>query len=223
MRPGRPLSLPLLPLLAFLLIAGAASAQTTPSFSFEDSAVVAGGMTPGGSVIWFGVEYQVDASFSTDVFQHFDAGTAAADGTARLDLGRSLVPHAIWVAVDLASGRYAMSGTRGGRLLRADPSSVSSLVPGGGTVSDQIVDHRPYILGLAVRPGVGAWSFGGGDGGSRDLDGASNGSLSFALSQFDPLPGSPAAPAQAGAADLWFVIDPAKMQVSVQKDGVAQP
>jgi hypothetical protein len=207
----------------YLLIAGAAAAQTTlPNISFEATAVVAEGMTPGGSVIWFGVEHQIDETFSGDIYQHYNVGTVATDGTARLDLGRTLVPTSAWVVVDLASGAYSMAGPSVPQLIRADVSSISALVSGGGTVSDTLVDSRPYILGLAVRPGVGAWTFGGGDGGPRDLDATADGTMNLALSQFDALPGSPTAPAAAGASDLWFVVDPLKMQISVQQDGVAK-
>ena len=87
------------------LILGMASAQGTPSsavqLSFERSAVVASGLTPGKSMIWFGVEYGVDAEFSADIRQHHVMGTAGPDGTARLDLDLALAPRSIWVAVDL--------------------------------------------------------------------------------------------------------------------------
>jgi hypothetical protein len=206
-----------------LLIAGTAAAQVTlPNVSFEDSAVLAEGMTPGGSVIWFGVEHQTDETFSGDIYQHYRTGTAAADGTARLDLGRTLVTTSAWVVVDLASGAYAMAGPSVPQLVFTDPSEVSTLLSGGGTVPDELVDSRPYILGLAVRPGVGAWTFGGSDGGPRDLDATTDGTMTLSLDQFDALPGSPTAPASADASDLWFVVDPLKMQISVQQDGVAK-
>ena len=59
-----------------LLLTPAAFAQVPPGqptaqLSFETSAVVASGLTPGDSVAWFGVEYRVDAEFSGDITQHF--------------------------------------------------------------------------------------------------------------------------------------------------------
>jgi hypothetical protein len=198
--------------------------KSVPAITFEDSAVDVSGMTPGQAVIWFGVEHAIDAGFSGDIYQHYNSGVAAADGTARLDVGRTLVPGSIWVAVDLSSGLYvtAAPGTSSPQIF-PDPTLAATLVAGGGTLTDQIVDHRPFIMGLSVRPGVGAWIFGGGDGGDSDLDGANDGSLSLALDQFSAFPGSPPAPAQIGINDLWFIVDPQKVLLSVQLNGVAQP
>jgi hypothetical protein len=207
-----------------VLVLGMASAQGTPGpavqLSFETSAVVASGLTPGKSVLWFGVEYGVDAEFSTEIRQHDVVGTAGADGTARLDLDHPLAPRSIWTAVDLDSGGYAVSGANGYRILK--PPSASRLLAGGGAKADELVDPRQYLIGLAVRPGMGAWSFAGGDGGLRDMDGAADGHLTFAVDQFDPLAGSPVAPATVAANDLWFVIDPYTMEISISVGGVAQ-
>jgi hypothetical protein len=116
MRPVFPSSRPFLLLILFLTAALEQSAvaqvkprpagKSVPQITFEDSAVVASGMTPGQGVIWFGVEHAIDAGFSRDIYQHYNSATAAADGTARLDVGRTLVPGSIWVAVDLSSGLY---------------------------------------------------------------------------------------------------------------------
>jgi hypothetical protein len=123
--------------------------------------------------------------------------------------------------VDLDSGAFALAVPQGYRLaqLKKPPCRLGqSLV----SKSDAILDNRPYLVGLVVRPTVGAWSFAGGDGGLRDEDGVNNGHLSFALDKLDPLQGSPAAPSKAVASDLWFVIDPQRMEISVHKGGVAQ-
>jgi hypothetical protein len=55
-----------------LLIAGLASAQgsSTPQITFEASAVVASGLTPGKPVAWFGVEHSIDAEFSGEIWPH---------------------------------------------------------------------------------------------------------------------------------------------------------
>jgi len=44
----------------------------------------------------------------------------------------------------------------------------------------------------------------------------------FALDRLDPLPGSPAAPAKLAGNDLWVLIDPLTLEISVLKGGVAQ-
>ncbi len=212
-------------MLLSLLLAGTAFAQGNsgkpdPQIAFDDTAVTASGLTPGKTVIWFGVEHAVDASYSGDMTQHYSAGTAAADGTARLDLGRAPVPTSYWVAVDLDSGQFAVAGPNGFPIRKPKKPSRAGL--GQGDAPDELLDDRPFLMGLMVRPGAGAWSFTGGDGGPRDEDGRNDGHLRFAIDKFDPLPGSPAAPAKLNGQDLWFVIDPLAMEIAVHKGGVAQ-
>jgi hypothetical protein len=205
-----------------LLTAGALIAQEAPSpqLTFEDRAVVASGLTPGKTVVWFGVEHRIDAEYSGEMIQRQDIGMAAVDGTARLELPEPMAPRSFWVAIDLESGGFAVAAPDGYRL--AKPLHSSRLRVLEGDASDEILDDRPYLMGLVVRPGGGAWVFAGGDGGPRDLDGASDGHLRFALDKLDPLPGSSAAPAKSQGTDLWFIVDPLTMEISVHKGGVAQ-
>jgi hypothetical protein len=199
-----------------LLVAVASWAQSGQgvAIAFEESAVVASGLSPGKSVVWFGVERLVDATYSSDLYERSTVDTAAADGTARLILDRPVSAASIWVAVDLETGTFAVTSPVTSQLHRT-PQTASALFPGAGSVSDQFQDTRVYVLGLAVRPGRGAWTFGGGAGGPRDLDKSGSGRLRFALDQFDALPGSPAAPAKAESTDIWFVIDPQAMEISI--------
>jgi hypothetical protein len=198
-----------------LSISVAAWAQSSgPAITFEERAVVASGLLPGKPMVWFGVERLVDADYSSSLYQHYKSDTAGSDGTVRLMLDRAAAAASIWVAVDVDTGQFAVSAPVISHLHRI-PQGPSALRPGVGSVADQFLDTRTYVLGLAVRPGQGAWLFGGGDGSPRDLDRSANGRLSFALDKFDPLPGSPAAPAKAGGADTWFVIDPQALEIAI--------
>jgi hypothetical protein len=199
------------------LLASAASwaqSQGTLPITFADSVVMASGLSAGKTVVWFGIERTVDADYSSTLYQHYNTSTVAADGTARLALDHPVAAASVWVAVDLDTGAYGVNVPVSAHLNLTLPSS-SSLLQGLGSAPDLFRDTRPYVLGLAIRPGQGAWLFGGGDGGPRDLDHSANGRLSFALDQFDALPGSPAAPARAGSTDVWFVIDPQAMEISI--------
>lgn len=209
--------------LLVLLIAQTAFAQgnsgkPAPRIAFEESAVAADGLTPGKTVVWFGVEHRVDADYSGDIYQFYRIGTVAADGTARLDLDHAPAPRSFWVAVDLDSGAFDVKGPNGYRLAR--PAKLPRL--GQGANADELLAEHPSLMGLMVRPGEGAWAFGGGDGGPHDEDGKSDGHLRLALDQFDPLPGSPAAPARIRGTDLWFVVDPIAMEIVRSQGGVAQ-
>jgi hypothetical protein len=211
-------------ILVFLLSPGLAGAQTAPpkpEIAFEAEAVAAFGLTPGETVVWFGVERRVDPDFSTEVVRHAEVGTAGADGTARLALGREVAVRSLWVAVDLETGELAVAAPDGYRIARPERPATRLSVQDGDQ-ADHFLDERPYLMGLVVRPGAGAWVFAGGDGGDRDEDGQSDGRLSFALDGFDPLPGSPAPPAKARAEDLWLVIDPRRMEITVLAGGIAR-
>lgn len=210
--------------LVSLLICATAWAQNTPAppaITFEESAVVASGLTPGKSVVWFGVELRVDAEYSTSRTERYHVGTVASDGTARFTLDKSAPLRSIWTAVDLDSGAFALAVPQGYRLVQLK-NPPCRLGQGAASQSDAILDTRPYLVGLVVRPGVGAWSFAGGDGGQRDEDGVNDGHLRFALDKLDPLQDSPAAPGKVSPSDLWFVLDPQRMEISVHKGGVAQ-
>jgi len=218
MNRGRALSWPVV---LGLLVAGPALGQgQSVRLTLGDQAVTASGLTPGKPVVWLGVEYRVDAEFSGDLTERYEVGTTAADGTARLDLPRPPAPRSYWVAVDLGTGAYALSTPRQYRIARA--VRPTTLDTGQGGSSDVLVDTRQYLVGLLVRPGAGAWSFSGGDGGPLDEDGESNGHLRLALDRLNALPGSPAAPARLDKSDLWVIVDPLRMEITVLKGGVAQ-
>jgi hypothetical protein len=218
MRRGRALSWSVV--LGLLVVGPAWGQGQSVRLTFGDQSVTASGLTPGKPVVWLGVEHRVDAAYSNDLTQRYQTDTAAADGTAHLDLPQPPAPRSYWAAVDLGSGAYAVASPGNGRIVRAvQPSALDT---GQGTQPDGLVDTRQYLMGLLVRPGVGAWTFAGADGGPRDEDGKTDGHLRFALDKLNPLPWSPAAPARADAADLWIIIDPLKMEITVLKGGVAQ-
>jgi hypothetical protein len=215
-------------LFGLLLAAEAAQAQGNPGtpakpdpkITFETQAVAASGLTPSEKVAWFGVEHQIDAELSREVVRRFDLTEIGADGTARLALKQPLAERSFWVAVDLKSGEYALAAPEGYRIRR--PLKPSQLSAATGAGSDGIVDDRRYLIGLVVRPGEGAWSFVGGDGGDQDADGRSDGRVRFALDGLTPLPGSAAPPKKVNGDDLWFIVDPLKMEIAVHKGGVPQ-
>jgi hypothetical protein len=194
--------------------------RTDPKLVFEAQAVVASGLSPKEKVVWFGIEHRIDADFSRELVRRFDLTEIGADGTARLTLKQPPAARSFWMAVDLKSGQYALAAPEGYRIRR--PLKPSQLSAAAGAGSDGIIDDRRYLIGLVVRPGEGAWSFAGGDGGDQDADGLSDGRVRFALDGLTPLPGSPPPPKKVNATDLWFIVDPLKMEIAVHKGGVPQ-
>src|SRR5436309_1154031 len=144
--------LSLLPALFIALASTALTAQAPPKptlqIAFEETAVAASGLTPGKQVVWFGVEHRVDADYSGEMAQRYAVGTVAADGTARLDLGRAPAPRSFWAAVDLDSGDLVVAAPTGYRIARA--RHLSRLGLGQGAKADELLDDRPFLMGLMV-------------------------------------------------------------------------
>lgn len=221
MKRGLPLVVGLL-VLGLLTISGTARAQTKPEprIAFEETAVVASGLTPGKAVAWLGVERIVDADLAAEVVRRSMTRTAGEDGVSRLELGRAVAQRSVWVAVDVESGEFAVAAPDGYQLHRRPRPSRLDAAAGGRP--DAILDGDSYLYGLVVRPREGAWTFQGGDGGPRDDDGGTDGRVRFALDQLEPLAGSPAAPDKVQGSDLWFVVDLLTLRISTHKGGVAQ-
>jgi hypothetical protein len=211
----------LLGLAALAAFAAAPARAQAPQIAWSSDSLAASGFSPDGAIVWFGVERSIDPDFSADILSHRSTTQAAADGSSLLDLDRKLAERAVWVAVDLATGAWAATSPTGYALekLAAPPVSVQSRT---AAASDALTDSRSYLLGLLVRPQVGAWSFGGSDGGPADSDGATDGLVTFALDALDPVGAGPAAPARAATEDLCFVIDPLTLDLSVLLGGVPQ-
>lgn len=203
-----------------LLAAAPSRAADRPVLTFEKEAVVVSGLTAGETVAWLGVERLLDEEFSSTLVHRTEAITVAADGTSRLELGREPALRSIWVAVEIKSGELLVATPEGYRLRK--PDRPSRLDARGDAEADAIEDDRAYLMGLVVRPGEGAWSFIGADGSEGDADREVNGRQRLELDFLEPLPGSPPPPRKAIGKDLWFVVDPQRMEIAVHKGGVAQ-
>jgi hypothetical protein len=194
--------------------------QPKPVLAFSADGLAASGLTAGGTVVWYGLERRVD-DYTLQIVRHAQTSAAAADGTAALALGRAAAPASLWIAVDLASGTYDVAAPDGSAPHRL-PKPLTGLLPGAGGAADRLTDTRSYIEALVVRPAVGAWTFHGGDGGQDDEDGKPDGRLLLPLDRLQPLATAPAPAAKAGDKDLWFVLDPNRLEYSILKGGVAQ-
>jgi hypothetical protein len=200
---------------------GSPSSATELTIELEPSALVVRGSEPGGSVAWLGVQRYLDPDYSVTRVTRSGVATAGADGVARIELDSPLAARALWVAVDLGSGALAATTPAGYRLARAERGH-SGYSRGEDGKPDALLEDRREIAGLMVRPQVGAWTFFGADGGGSDEDGKNDGHMSLSLAHFEPLPGSPAAPAKLEDRDLWLVIDPVAMDLAIVKGGIEQ-
>ncbi len=95
------------PVLTLILLPAWAGAQGNPNpgggpaIAFEASAVVASGLSPGKTVVWFGVERRVDAEYSADLFEGRGGAMSCRAGLALGLLGLALLAPAFPAAADV--------------------------------------------------------------------------------------------------------------------------
>ena len=209
-----------------LLTATAATAQTTSAsppltIRFAEREVAVSGATAGGKVAWFSVAKEI-RNFAA-LLQRRDAIIeASAAGEAAFVLEQPVPPISIWVAVDVATGRFAVAPAptfeQRELVLPAD-----ALRPGSRGSADAITDdtHEFLEVGLfrASKGSGGSSGFWGGtvgDGGQSDADGKSNGQVVLALSRLRPIGQSaPLVPPVLTPDDVVAVIDSNEMAVKV--------
>jgi hypothetical protein len=195
-----------------------AVAQTpAPSVAFGPSEVVASGVTPGGRVVFFAVTQEISEDEVATLHRRDGVRIDTdGDGVVSFDLGGPVAPRAIWLAVDLATGAYALTTPNG------DPPSQAVFVGEGLVLGapvgapDSIEDARTFLEVLLVRPGVAAWARTVADGGTTDADAKVDGAVDAAIdafSQIDPDTGEIPAPTRFVAQDLIFSFDPMNMEV----------
>lgn len=176
-------ALALLVLLPFTLAA-------QPQVTIGDEEITAAGLTAGGDAILFGISYE-SREWYTRISRRDRRLTADAGGGLRHNPGGGSQARSTWAVVDLATGASSI---------------VSSAKIGGSesTVPPELLDllksepHRFRAPGelleiLVVQPGVGAWTWSGGDGAAMDRESAT-GLIEFHAGDLRPLGQSPAPP-----------------------------
>ncbi len=192
-----------------------------PKIEFEKDAVVARGVTQGGSVVWFGVIRDRPGWINRVVRRDALETDSDGDGAVRLDLGRPVAPKSIWAAVDLASGAFAVA-TPEGTPRREVELPASALRSSAAGVVETIEDARQFLEILVVRPGEGSWTLSVGDGGASDGDLQSDGSIRASLAAMRPAEATKMAPSQLLPGDVVVVVDPRLMEFYVTTFGRAR-
>jgi hypothetical protein len=197
---------------AAVSFASTAAAQPAAVVSLQvvGPALVATGVTPGGTVVWYSVSREV-VDYAERIVPHSELGTADPAGTAKLTLAQPVAARAIFVAVDLKSGLNAVA-TPPGVSLNELPGGAFTLLTGGSGGAGEVQDSGGTVEALWVRPGVGAWTLGLAGDSPLNLAGAGR-AVRFALGQMRPLAGGPAAPNQIANGDLILLIHPHKMEL----------
>jgi hypothetical protein len=197
---------------AIVVVALAAlPAHTQPTIGFEENVIVAKGVTPGGSVVWFGIARERPGRITRVVRRDSVLPDSDGDGLVRLDLERSVAVQSIWAAVDLTSGAFVVATPEGmPRREVTMPGNSFRRNPRGAV--EALQDSREFLEILVVRPGEGAWSLSVGDGGSSDADMQPDGSIQASLASMQPLQASKGALDQLLPGDVVVVVDPRQME-----------
>lgn len=196
-----------------VLVVAAPAAAAPPELAFEEQAVVASGLTPGGEAVLFGLAVRAMGYYNR-IERHEEVVLVDGTGAARLELAEELAPRAVWAAIDLASGEMTTSASPGFPR-QAQPFPTAGL-RGQGAVLQRLGHTLESAHVLYARPGEGggAWGFALDDGGGHDLDGADDGAFELALEQLHPVGGSPPEPpAEMLAGDVLVVVDPTELSL----------
>jgi hypothetical protein len=139
--------------------ARAPHSPTTPTLAFDGSSIRALHMTPSGDVVWLGVGTATDRYSDRELIRR-QITTADASGMATLNVGEPVPLRSVWFAVDLSTGDVA-SSTPGGFAPRSMASASNRVGPADEQGDLQILSDRLRVIGIAVRPGDGAWAISG--------------------------------------------------------------
>lgn len=207
-----------LPVLIFLCPWGL-SAQPAPLpppvIVFEEQALVASGVTPGGKVVWFGVAREVEDYSASVVRRDQVTADEDGDGKVRFELDRPVPALSVWIAVDLASGVWT-AATPQGSYAREMPQPGRNPDRGEPGRPEWVETGRRYLEMAVVRPGEGVWALTLGDGGGDDGDGQVDGRITATLARMRALGGGPGAPDRFSPGDVVAVVDPNRMEYSVE-------
>jgi hypothetical protein len=206
--------------IAMVLGAALVAVPTTERLvlTFEDTAVVASGIAPGGQAVWFGIAYDFQRVRPELLRWERVDSDADGDGRVTLQVGRPIPVRSLWIAVDLTTGDYAIA-TPNPASKHERPQDARALVNGAKGTPQFFREQRAYLDVLLVRPGVGCWTVSLGDGGVTDSDGRPDGFVKADFSRMVPLGTSPASPEDGKGKDLVFAVDPETLQFSVSKLG----
>jgi hypothetical protein len=183
-----------------------------PALTFSSQTVQVQGMTPGATVVWFGMGLDI-VEYSEMRSERQETAVADAQGGATLIFQAAVPPQSVWVAVDLTTGAFAL-GSPPAFTAGSFNVAAGSIVNGTGSASDQLTDPAGCVHVLLVRPGQGAWAATIGRGGVNDQSSPMDASLRFSIESLGPItPGAAAAPAKLGAKDLLFVARPRTMEI----------
>lgn len=195
-----------------LIVAALALPASALTVSFEEKAVVAGEITPGGSAVIFGVAFDTSSGVRVRVRSAAVVRDEDGDGVVRYE-PESGVPRAgIWGVVDFTSGAAQVLSRTRGPLDDLPVRAGFRSDDGGARFPRFMLQQLSSADLLIVRPGKGAWRARATEGGDGDGDFMSDGNIVIGTGSFEALIEGESAPSHLTAGDVVLVIDGDQMR-----------
>lgn len=188
----------------------AAGLTAQPVISFEEAAIVARGLPPGGQAVVFGIARE-PTGFFTRVVRRQEVLRVDASGQVRLSLDRTVPFNSVWFVTDLSTGVFVVGRPQASaaRELPFPPEAVRIAVPGrAGRLTSKI----GFVEILYVRPGRGVWGLTVGHRGESDDPDTPDHDISAALDRMTPIGASPSPPSDFAEGDVILLVDPRELQ-----------
>lgn len=191
-----------------LFRAAEASAPPELLVTFEEAAVVAAELTPGGDAVFWSVAREPLGSVQR-VVRHQGVEVVDAQGEARFEpeSGEVLL-KSVWAVAEVATGAFAIAAPPG-FVLREIPFPGNGFAVGAPGRVNRLRHPKSALDLLMIRPGVGAWRLRAHDTGLADRDGEDDDQVMTDLDDLEPFdPAGPEPPERYARDDVILVIDP---------------
>ena len=177
-----------------------------PSLDFGPAGLTVRGLKGNAKIAWLGI---VRERVGSHTRVRFERGTKrATNGVVTIAEPGADHSSSVWAVVDAADGGTAHSAAP--RFAHA--AQQIDIVAMTGTAT--IAMKSAMVELLYVRPGVGVWRFGTGDGSDRDGDLLPNGVVVMPLAALTSIDDDMAPPATVEKRDVLIVMDPTSNRVT---------
>lgn len=176
--------------------------------TFEEAAVVASKLSPGGDAVFFSVAREPQGYYHRIVRR---SGVEVVDalGEARFEVAEGEVPlKSVWVVADVATGAFSVAAPEG-FFLRELPFPGRAFEVGAPGVVTRLRHAAEEVDLVMVRPGEGGWSLCAWDLSPKDRDEEDDDRVVTSLADLEAVDAvglSP--PARFAAGDVLVVINP---------------
>jgi hypothetical protein len=191
-----------------LFRAAEASAPPELLVSFEEAAVLAVELTPGGDAVFWSVGREPLGAVQR-VVRHHGLAVVDALGEARFEPETgSVLLKSVWAVSDVATGAFAISAPPG-FVLREIPFPGNGFAVGAPGRVNRLRHPKSSLDLLMIRPGVGAWRLRAHDTGAKDRDGKDDDRVMTDLDDLEPFdPAGPEPAERFARGDVVVVVDP---------------